>query len=79
MFLLTGLGLILGSILWAMIDFWPGEPIRFSPELLAEPVVNLVFGLSIAVLGAIVFGAGFQRLLVRATTRARGRGGRRGR
>lgn len=69
LFALTGLGLILGSLLWAMIDFWPGEPIRFSPELLAEPVVNLVFGLSIAVAGAFLFGrffkgSIFERLLV---------------
>lgn len=59
-FALTGVALILGSLLWAMIDFWPGEPIRFSPELLAEPVVNLVFGLSIAVAGALVFGRFFK-------------------
>ena len=43
---LTGLALIFGSLLWAMIDFWPGEPFQFSPDVLAEPVVNLVFGMS---------------------------------
>lgn len=68
-FALTGLALILGSLLWAMVDLWPGEPIRFSPEFLAEPVVNLVFGLSIAVAGAFIFGrffkgSVFERLLV---------------
>lgn len=68
-FALTGLALILGSLLWAMIDFWPGEPIRFSPELLAEPTVNLVFGMSIAVFGAFLFsrffkGSIFERMLV---------------
>lgn len=68
-FALTGIGLILGSLLYAMIDIWPGEPIQFSPELLAEPVVNLVFGLSIAVFGAFLFGrflkgSFFERMLV---------------
>ncbi|NBB79317.1 MAG: hypothetical protein GVY36_07725 [Verrucomicrobia bacterium] len=53
-FALTGLGLILGSLLWAMVDIWPGEPITISPELVAEPLVNLVFGMSIAAVGAII-------------------------
>ncbi len=53
-FALSGLGLILGSLIWAMVDIWPGEPITISPELLAEPLVNLVFGLSIAAVGAII-------------------------
>jgi len=68
-FALSGLALILGSLLWAMVDIWPDEPIRLSPELFAQPMVNLVFGMSIAVLGAIIFGrffkgSWFERLLV---------------
>ena len=53
-FALSGLACIFGSLLWAMIDIWPGEPITVSPDLLAEPIVNLVFGLSIAVAGAFL-------------------------
>jgi len=53
-FALSGLALIFGSLLWAMVDIWPNEPITVSPELLAEPLVNLVFGLSIAVFGAFI-------------------------
>lgn len=53
-FALSGLGLILGSLIWAMVDIWPGEPISISPELLAEPLVNLVFGMSIAAIGAVI-------------------------
>lgn len=68
-FAFSGLALVFGSLIWAMVDLWPGEPIDFSPELFAEPVVNLVFGLSIAVLGAVIFGrffkgSVFERLLV---------------
>jgi membrane-bound serine protease (ClpP class) len=59
-FALSGLALVCGSLLWAMIDFWPGEPIRFSPELVAEPMVNLVFGMSFAIVGALVFGRMFK-------------------
>lgn len=53
-FALSGLGLILGSLIWAMVDIWPGEPITISPELLAEPLVNLVFGMTIAAVGAVI-------------------------
>ncbi|WP_308984914.1 NfeD family protein [Thalassobacterium sedimentorum] len=53
-FALSGLALIFGSLLWAMVDVWPGEPISVSPQLLAEPLVNLVFGLSIAVVGVFI-------------------------
>jgi membrane-bound serine protease (ClpP class) len=53
-FAISGLLLIFGSLLWSMVDIWPGEPISVSPELLAEPLVNLVFGLSIAVFGAML-------------------------
>ena len=49
---ISGLTLILGSLLWAMVDVWPGEPISVSPDLLAEPLINMVFGLSIALVGA---------------------------
>ncbi|MGC6424394.1 MAG: NfeD family protein [Lentimonas sp.] len=59
-FALSGLGLMLGSLLWAMVDFWPNEPIRLDADLLAEPFVNLIFGLGIAVFGAILFGRFFK-------------------
>jgi membrane-bound serine protease (ClpP class) len=66
---LTGVILIFGSLLWAMVDIWPGEPLTLSPELLAEPLVNLVFGLSIALAGALLLsrffpGSWFERRLV---------------
>ena len=70
-FALSGLALILGSLLWAMVDVWPGEPITISPELLAEPLVKLVFGASIAAVGALVLsrffpGSWMERKLVLA-------------
>lgn len=54
-FALSGLACIFGSLLWAMLDIWPDEPITVSPDLLAQPIVDLVFGLSIAVSGAFLF------------------------
>ena len=70
-FALSGLACIFGSLLWAMLDIWPGEPITVSPDLLAEPLVNLVFGLSIAVVGALLLsrffhGSWMERKLVLA-------------
>lgn len=63
-FALSGLALILGSLLWAMVDFWPDQPLDFSPiavvDLLLRPFVNLVFGLSVAVVGVLIFGRFFQ-------------------
>ena len=43
-----------------MIDFWPGEPIQLSGDLLLEPMTNLIFGLSIAIVGALLFGRFFK-------------------
>ena len=59
-FALSGLALIVGSILWSMVDIWPEEPIRLSPELFAEPLVDVVFGMTIALVGALVFGRFFK-------------------
>lgn len=68
-FAISGFALILGSLLWAMVDVWPSEPLSISPELLAEPMVNLVFGLSIAAAGAVLLsrffpGSWMERTLV---------------
>jgi len=70
-FALSGLALIFGSLLWAMVDIWPGEPISISPELLTEPLVNLVFGASITAVGAFILsrffpGSWMERKLVLA-------------
>ena len=70
-FALSGLACIFGSLLWAMLDIWPDEPITVSPDLLAQPIVDLVFGLSIAVSGAFLFsrffhGSWIERKLVLA-------------
>ncbi len=48
--IVAGLLMILGSLLWAMADFLPDEPISFSSEILVRPLFNLVSGVFIAVL-----------------------------
>ena len=49
-----GIAMMLGSLLWAMVDFWPKGTGELTFESFADPFVTLVFGLSIAVFGAIL-------------------------
>lgn len=42
-----GAALILGSLVWAMADIWPQEPIRFSGDLFLGPLQNLGLALVI--------------------------------
>jgi membrane-bound serine protease (ClpP class) len=52
---LLGLLLILFSLVWAMADFWPKEPISFSGDILVRPLTNLGVGLCLSVLfGALL-------------------------
>ena len=51
---LLGLGLMLGSLVWAMADFWPNEPVNFSGDVLVRPLTNLGLGLSLSIVLAVV-------------------------
>ena len=46
----SGVALMLGSLVWAMADIWPNEPvtIRTSGDLFLMPLVNLSTGLALA-------------------------------
>ncbi len=52
----TGLILMLGSLLWAMTDLWPGEPlmVAWSGDAFAAPLQNLGLGLALAVVLGLV-------------------------
>ncbi|MCC6415307.1 MAG: hypothetical protein IT582_05320 [Opitutaceae bacterium] len=50
---LTGVVLMVGSLLWSMADIWPNEPLSFSGEVFAQPLTNLGLGLVVAILGAL--------------------------
>lgn len=45
---LLGIMLMLGSLVWAMADLWPHEPVSFSPEIFVQPLLNVGAGLVIA-------------------------------
>ena len=48
----VGAALMLGSLVMAMTDLWPSEPIRFSEDALVLPLVNVLAGV---VLAAVLF------------------------
>ncbi|MBW7895283.1 MAG: ATP-dependent Clp protease proteolytic subunit [Opitutaceae bacterium] len=51
---LSGVILMLGSLLWAMADIWPNEPVVISGDLFMGPLINLSLGLVVAIGGAVV-------------------------
>jgi membrane-bound serine protease (ClpP class) len=50
---LIGIILIIGSLIWSMADIWPDEPIQWSGGTFTEPILNLVIGMVIAIVGAL--------------------------
>ncbi len=46
---LSGIVLMLGSLIWAMLDLWPGEPVNLSGDALLQPLANVLTGVAIAV------------------------------
>lgn len=46
---LTGAVLMLGSLVWAMTDLWPGQPVTLSGDLLVRPLVNVMTGVVLAI------------------------------
>lgn len=50
---LLGVVLIIGSLLWSMVDFWPNTPFVISGDLFYGPLINLGLGLLIAVVVAV--------------------------
>jgi membrane-bound serine protease (ClpP class) len=40
---------MLGSLVWAMLDLWPGEPVSLSGDALLRPLANVMAGVVIAV------------------------------
>jgi len=44
--------LMLGSLVWAMADFWPDEPLDFSGGVLVGPLASVMIGV---ILAAVIF------------------------
>ncbi len=56
---LVGVVLMLISLVWAMADFWPNEPLNFSGGVLVRPLTNLGLGLVLS----LIFGTLLLRYL----------------
>jgi membrane-bound serine protease (ClpP class) len=52
----SGIILMLGSLVWAMADIWPNEPIRFTGDVFVQPMLNVGLGLVIALVLIAVLG-----------------------
>jgi len=46
---ITGAALMLGSLVWAMLDHWPNEPVKISGGELVTPLANVLIGVVLAV------------------------------
>jgi membrane-bound serine protease (ClpP class) len=53
---ITGLMLMLGSLVWSMVDVWPDQPLEtnFGGDALVGPLLNLLLGLMLATAGALL-------------------------
>jgi membrane-bound serine protease (ClpP class) len=52
MLALAGIAMMLGSLVWAMLDLWPGESVSFEGDMLLRPLANVLAGV---VLAAVFF------------------------
>lgn len=59
--ILGGLGtlMVLGSIVWALADIWPGPDFQITFDLFVQPLIDLAIGLIIAIGGIILVGRFF--------------------
>ena len=47
---IAGAAMVLVSLVWAMLDIWPDQPLELNSELLMRPLINLTLGIA----GAII-------------------------
>lgn len=46
---LSGLALMLGSLVWSMADLWPNQPISITGDTFVQPLLNVGLGMVVAV------------------------------
>jgi membrane-bound serine protease (ClpP class) len=48
-FAVTGLALMLGSLVWSMADIWPNQPVTIRDDIFLQPMQDLGLGIVVAV------------------------------
>jgi membrane-bound serine protease (ClpP class) len=61
---LVGLLLMIGSLVWALADLWPGVPVEFSADNFLAPLGEVALGIVIAIAGAVLLARLFPRSLL---------------
>lgn len=56
---ILGILMVIGSIIWALADIWPGRDFQITPELFIQPIVDFSIGLIIASIGIVIVGRFF--------------------
>ena len=56
---ISGAILVLTSLVWAMLDIWPNEPLNINSDMLMGPLINLTLGVA----GAVVLFIALLRFL----------------
>jgi len=52
---MTGLILMIGSLVWSMTDLWPNQPLTITTDLVVQPIASVGLGLLVAMaLGVVV-------------------------
>ncbi len=54
-FAISGVLLVIGSLIYGMADIWPDEGFSFSPDVLVGPALNVFAGIILAVVLGILF------------------------
>ena len=50
---LSGILMMIGALVWSMVDVWPNQPISFSSDMFLRPITNVFLGMLVAVAGAL--------------------------
>ncbi len=50
----AGVLMMVGALLWSMVDHWPNQPLDFSGEMFVQPATNLLMGFGVALVLALL-------------------------
>jgi len=54
-FAISGALMMIGALIWAMVDVWPGDAFELDSDMFVQPVANLGIGILLAIIGALLF------------------------